>query len=336
MKSKEVRKRFKWCWNSFCVTFLYRKYLVRDLVILSLLVISLGAVLTTGWYIGQKIQNERLKQSAVPEEKEPTEQEAVQNEEKSVADIQSRFDTSSWTPYQNTWYGLALKYPDGWADPVVQKPNTGSIWEQKIRFSPGQTDEKNPFDGFDVTVYNVSKAKELADTYEFPKLKNEELSSEEKCINVEGHLLETGDYPAEEIYIPANDACYNATLFFTNTRDNYIYTIVPEIKDGSGLAGDPAKEIRNHIPEFFSVASTWRLIDIRRPKPIVKKPKSNAPMPVSHIVVDGRKVCAKKNDHPGKSNQSKGKHLDMECCLDPDEYPNPHCYYSEDKYGKYL
>jgi hypothetical protein len=50
----------------------------------------------------------------------------------------------------------------------------------------------------------------------------------------------------------------------------------------------------------------------------------------------GRKVCGTKNDKPSKSNKNKGKHLDMECCLDPDEYPNPNCYYDPKKYGKYL
>ncbi len=335
MKSKKARNSFKWCWKSFCVTFLYKKHQIRDLVILGLLIFSLGTVLTTGWYIGQKMQNKNFEQAIVPE-KEFSEQEMVQNEEKSVADIQSHFDTSTWTPYQNTWYGFSLKYPDGWTDPVFQKSIPGSVWEQKIQFRLSQTEEKNPFEGVDVTVYNISKVGQLADTYEFPKLKNEELSSENECINIEGHLLETGDYPAEEIYIPANDACYNAALFFTNTRDAHIYTIVPKLKEGSGLAGDPAKEIRNHIPEFFSIASTWRLIDIRRPKTVSPKPRITAPMPVSSISVDGRRVCAKKNDHPGKSNQNKGKHLDMECCLDPDEYPNPNCYYSKDKYGKYL
>lgn len=67
------------------------------------------------------------------------------------------------------------------------------------------------------------------------------------------------------------------------------------------------------------------------------KPKPKGPMP---YVFDkdsaGRRVCNKKNDHPGKSKQDKSKHMDMECCLDPDEYPNPNCYYNPEKYGKYL
>jgi hypothetical protein len=145
-----------------------------------------------------------------------------------------------------------------------------------------------------------------------------------------------GDYPAEEVYIPISDACYNAALFFSNTRNGYIYNIAPKIKDGMGLAGDPARELESHIPEFYSVASTWDLIDIVRPKPVPPKPKITAPMPASYKKVNGQLVCAKKNDKPSKSKKNKGKHMDMECCLDPDEYPNPHCYYPPAKYGKYL
>lgn len=63
----------------------------------------------------------------------------------------------------------------------------------------------------------------------------------------------------------------------------------------------------------------------------------DAPSPNMYKTDDsGRKVCSKKNDKPSKSKQKKGIHLDMECCLDPDEIPNPHCYYPPEKYGKYL
>lgn len=37
--------------------------------------------------------------------------------------------------------------------------------------------------------------------------------------------------------------------------------------------------------------------------------------------------CAKKNDHPSKSD-TKGKHQDEDCCPDPDEWPKPGCAYS--------
>ena len=66
------------------------------------------------------------------------------------------------------------------------------------------------------------------------------------------------------------------------------------------------------------------------------KPRINARKPYVFDVVGGRKVCNKKNDKPSKSKNNKRGHMDMECCLDPDEIPNPHCYYPSSKYGKYL
>lgn len=68
----------------------------------------------------------------------------------------------------------------------------------------------------------------------------------------------------------------------------------------------------------------------------IRRPAIDAPMPKSYTVVNGKMVCAKKHDKPGKSKKNKKKHMDMECCLDPDETPNPHCYYPPEKYGKYL
>ena len=37
--------------------------------------------------------------------------------------------------------------------------------------------------------------------------------------------------------------------------------------------------------------------------------------------------CTEKNDHPSYSD-SKGKHMDEDCCPDPDEWPKPGCAYS--------
>jgi hypothetical protein len=64
--------------------------------------------------------------------------------------------------------------------------------------------------------------------------------------------------------------------------------------------------------------------------------KISAKVPYAFVVAGGKRVCNKKNDHPSKSDKNKGKHMDMECCLDPDEIPNPHCYYNPAKYGKYM
>jgi hypothetical protein len=331
-----------WCWKNFCLVLFRKKNLKRDVLILSGLIFILGSFLSHNWQMRQKqavVLGESQKKSEEAPESQ-NEEFAVRKEEGNVSDIQSKIDTADWIPYQNTWYGFTLKYPQDWQSPIAERKPAGAFWEQKIDFFPKETAQDNPFSGFQVTIYNLSSVRELSLTEEFPQIKNEEMKTEEGCALIDGHLLETGDYPAEEIYVPASDPCYNAVLFFSNTRGNYIYNLSPKIKDGMGLAGDPSEEISNHLPEFFAVAAQWNLIDIHRPKPapvVPVKPKIDAPMPVYYSKDSaGRLVCSKENDYPAKSNKGKGKHLDMECCLDPDEYPNPHCYYPPEKYGKYL
>jgi hypothetical protein len=317
----------------FCSSMACKTNARRDAVIISIALLILILIATYGPWSDSRYIAEK---NTVPEP-QISEQESVQNEEKDFAKIISEIDTSAWIPYQNTWYGLALKYPREWSDPVVKKPASGTGWEQQIQFRMNQTGENNPFEGFDVVVYSIAKVKEATNTDEYPKLKNPELGADPQCATIEGHLLDIGNYPAEEIYIPATDACFYATLYFGNTRDAYIYDLVPRLKEGSGLAGDPADEIASHMPEFFAVASTLNYINIVRPKSVPPKPKITAPMPfIYKIDGRGRKVCGNKNDHPSKSKQNKGRHMDMECCLDPDEYPNPNCYYDPAKYGKYL
>ena len=185
-------------------------------------------------------------------------------------------------------------------------------------------------------MYGLAKTGNLLKTEEFSLLNKDDAEAVEKCQNLEGHLIETGDYPAEEVYIQPDDICYEPLLFFSFTKGEYIYSIIPIRKDEGSNDFDPRVEMIDNFPEFFVVASTLNPIDIVRPK-IIPRPVIKAPKPAWYKKDSlGRLVCAKKNDKSGKSKQDKKKHLDMECCLDPDEYPNPWCYYEPKKYGKYL
>ena len=56
-------------------------------------------------------------------------------------------------------------------------------------------------------------------------------------------------------------------------------------------------------------------------------PKLEKYMPNSFKRKNGQFVCSKKNDHPRMSKKYSGTHVDMQCCLDPDEIPNPWCTY---------
>lgn len=245
-------------------------------------------------------------------------------------------DTTDWKTYQTQWYGFELKYPENWNKPVLKNATSVAKWEYRYQFRKSEIDESNPYIGFDVVVYSVNKIKELSNTDEFPTIKDEGLKEQGVCQEIEGHLAENEEYAAEQIYIDANDNCYNPAYFYTLNRDEYLFNIVPILIGEEEKTIQSEKEIIENLPEFISAASTFDLIEIARPKPQPVAPKITAPMPVWYKVVDGRKVCAKKNDKPGKSTKGKKKHLDMECCLDPDEYPNPNCYYDPAKYGKYL
>ncbi|EKE21934.1 MAG: hypothetical protein ACD_7C00088G0003 [uncultured bacterium] len=252
-----------------------------------------------------------------------------------ISTIQENIDSSNWREYKSLWYGFKIKYPQDWKAPLAQPYSRISKAGYRVSFITNEQENKN-FIGFDVAVYDIARVKEFFQTDEFPKLKDESLKDAESCKNIEGHMIETGDYPAEEIYIPQEDECYNPVLFFTVVKGQYIYDITPRLKIGAMINNDLMVEVSDNLPEFFVAASSFENIDIVRPRPKPVAPKITAPKPASYKIVGGRLVCEKKNDKPGKSGKGKGKHMDMECCLDPDEYPNPNCYYDPAKYGKYL
>lgn len=47
----------------------------------------------------------------------------------------------------------------------------------------------------------------------------------------------------------------------------------------------------------------------------------------TRIAPNGKLMCYKSNDIPKVSKKKKKWHMDRECCLDPYEIPNKHCYY---------
>lgn len=250
-----------------------------------------------------------------------------------IQTLQHQFNTDDWKDYQTNWYGFSMKYPQNWKRPVPKSIGGNSNAEYKYEFRNSE-DTPGIYSGFDVIIYNTSKIDELSKTDEFPKLKDS--NNDPKCETIGEHLIETGDYAAEEIYIPSTNDCYESAMFFSVTKGNYIYNIVPALKTDAQISGDPMKEASDSIPEIFAAISTFENVKIVRVT-AQDTAKIKAPKPVSFKKDElGRRVCAKKNDKPGFSKQNKGKHLDMECCLDPDEYPNPHCYYDPKKYGKYL
>lgn len=323
---------------SFQDTFLRKDNIIRDIVVIVFAVV-LAALLILNHrhqlYLQKSAREQEIANQAREFSEEKMRQSGEMEENESEPEIPQE-DTANWQSYKSDWYGFELKYPENWKEPALVKKTGGAKWDYRFEFRKKETYEGDPYSGFDVIVYDVKNTKELFDTDEFPAFKSDEFKADESCAEITGHLTENEDYPAEEIYVSPDDNCRNPAFFYSLTRDEYIYNIIPIQKDGREAPVDSKKETVKNFPEFFSVASSFDLVDIKRPKPQPATPKITAPMPVAAIRVNGRLVCAKKNDHPFKSKKNKKKHLDMECCLDPDEYPNPHCYYPKDKYGKYL
>jgi hypothetical protein len=309
-------------------TILSKKNLQRDIVILSLAVVGVFTFLAFKNQVSYVASNAEIPVPAFAVTKEqPVET------EKDVED--PVMDTTDWQSYKNDWYGFMLKYPANWSDPHTVTGTRDTNWEGRYQFRKKEGVEQSGYAGFDVTVYDLKQLREVFYTDEFPDIKDQELTANGLCASANEHIRTNENYSVSQVHIPTTDKCYEPTLFYILTRDEYLYTISVVRQNGERFV-DKFDVIKN-FPEFFSVASQFNIIDIKRPKPRIIPVKINAPAPFWYAKDGaGRMVCDKKNDHPGKSKQGKKKHMDMECCLDPDEYPNPHCYYSPQKYGKYL
>ena len=156
----------------------------------------------------------------------------------------------------------------------------------------------------------------------------------------ENEVLDLGGESSifQKVSVKEDNACYEPAYFFSTMKNNYLYDIIPIAKEDADTPSDLEQDVNKNFPEYKKVVGSLKMIPVVRPKAVVPaKPRITAPRPVSAKVVVGRLACAKKNDKPGKSqNGNKPGHMDMECCLDPDETPNPWCDYTSSKYQKYL
>jgi len=243
----------------------------------------------------------------------------------SVEEIAKNSEAAGWQTYQNAWYGFQLKYPDSWGKPAGKPRTRGVKWEYRYTFRKKENSE-NSLLGFDVVIYDGKAKKSLLDTEEITAKDNSATAQDSSaCDNIQGHLAEYENFSAEEISIGANDECFGQNYFFSLTGERYIYNIVPAKDEDSAGSADFRKEVLKSYPEFVQSAASFELIAIKSPKP--KPPAPTARRPVAAKKVNGKLVCAKKNDKPRESKKTSKKHLDLECCLDPDEYPNPWCTY---------
>lgn len=235
--------------------------------------------------------------------------------------------TEGWNTYENKAYSFSLKYPSGWQTPQEIAPDSNVNYLLKIAFDEKGLVSEQDQKGFDIFVYDSKKFPDPAGTDSL-KTKGENIQPKD-CLHFDNITLGQNKYPAEEIFVNAKDLCYEETFFYSLTQDGHTYNIVPrEGKKSDVFPSDAKSTLIKTFPEFYDVVSTLNLEKressfVQVPKKIIRNIVS--PPPVRFVAGPS---CAHKNDHPSYSNKGKGKHMDEDCCPDPDEWPNPGCSYS--------
>ena len=259
----------------------------------------------------------------------PPTQEEIEAEKtkKMVEDLLEKEAMEKWKTYKNTAYGFMLKYPENWPVPTVAKRTKETKYYHKVSFRESKEGQK----GFDIIVYKSPTKKDnkldpnYSDSITIKDTAGEDFSN---CPELDVHEVGPKSYPAVEVAALKDNPCFAETYFFSLQKGSYVYDIVPLPDGGIGYPGyDGEAQTAKTLPEFEKMLSTFEFITVvaNRTKVV---PRITAPKPLAKLkIVNGKRTCAKKNDKPRKSKQNKKKHMDMECCLDPDEIPNPWCTY---------
>lgn len=234
--------------------------------------------------------------------------------------------TASWKTFENKKYNIAIKYPTDWSA-VEQESDPFSKYIEKISFTNGKTGNK--WKSFEVFVYSSVKYSNPAMTDNLVrKNPNAQISD---CPQFDNITLGQAGYPAKEINVKANDPCYKETFFYSLTKGQFTYNIVPHYGVGFDIPNFEEKmSLVKIFPEFYDVVSTINISEKNNILDESRRIISQAAKPRVRFVA--KATCAEKNDHPSYSD-TKGKHMDEDCCPDPDEWPNPGCAYSAKGYS---
>jgi len=232
--------------------------------------------------------------------------------------------TANWKNFDGAKYNFSLKYPTNWNVSENANDPRGKYLD-KISFSDTSAGNQ----GFDIYVYDSGKFSDPKTTDNLEKI-NQSASTAD-CPAFDEITLGQDKYSAKEINITAGNPCWKETFFFSISRGSYTYNIVPRSGSNFDVPNfDEKVSLVKILPEFYDVVSTISISDqstqVGKMFQASKKIYTEAAQPRVRFTAGGS--CAHKNDHPSYSKKGKGKHMDEDCCPDPDEWPNPGCAYS--------
>ncbi len=235
-----------------------------------------------------------------------------QNASNGDASIDANIDTTNWKTYKDPVYHFTLKYPEGWENPKTKKISDPDFdYEYQVSFGTKDTLAGDNFEGFNLYVFQTGKCGASAGQANGSAIPN--CSTNKSSISV-------GTSGSENI------------LEFSSMV--YSYTLVPYIAPENA---DPniVKKINLEFEEAgktFQYDSSLSISVPKKPLP----PKAATPVGrrgklTGAVASGGKLICPHPNRKPMKS-PNQGKHVDEDCCPDPDEYPNIACAYKPSDY----
>jgi hypothetical protein len=234
-------------------------------------------------------------------------------------------DTASWKTYRDPVYHFTLKYPKEWTAPVAKKVNDPDFeYEYQVLFGTKETFAGTSFEGFNLYVFQTGKCD--TSTSQINSSNGSSGETTPSC-STKKSSVSTGTGKSEKI------------LEFSSIA--YTYTIVPYIPPDNA---DPEliKKINLELEEAgkaFQYDPTLKIIvspKLSQSASVVIPPKPAASVGrrgklTGAIASGGKLICPHPNRKPTKS-PNQGKHVDEDCCPDPDEYPNAACAYKPSDY----
>ena len=235
--------------------------------------------------------------------------------------------TTNWKTFSSEKYKVSIKYPSDWTAGEQTTDPVGKYLD-KISFTNNRAFSQ--YQGFEIFVYDSSKYKDPAATDNL--VKKDPAANTSDCSSFDDITLGEEQYPAKEINIAASNPCYKETFFYSLTKGQFTYNLIPHFGNSFNIAGYNDKiSLIKVFPRFYDIVST---INISSDESIVgTSRKFFAAAAKPRVMFTAGARCSHKNDHPSYSNKGKGKHMDEDCCPDPDEWPNPRCAYSGSQLG---
>lgn len=235
--------------------------------------------------------------------------------------------TADWKTYANKRYSFSLKYPPDWQAPRESSAEKEENHLLKISFDEKAIVSESGVKGFDVFVYAAAKFPGPVGTDNLKK-KNENVPAE-NCPNLDDITLGEKAYQAKEVNVAPDNPCWEETFFYSLTENGFTFNLVPRLEMRENILEDRKKiDILRNFPEFYDVVSTLDFAEVET-KSVAQLSKKAVQKAVAapKVRYTSGATCAHKKDKPRKS-KNKGRHMDEDCCPDPDEWPNPRCAYS--------